>query len=53
MTDQEAWDLYFSLIVSWKGHPGYQRDGTAELTMEHAAKLADLALKMRQVKWPS
>ena len=46
----DEWDLYFSTIVGWQLHPGYNRENAKKLTIKEAAELADHMIQERK-KW--
>ncbi len=52
MTEQDAWDIYFSGICSIRFHP---RDDTARSNdwakVERAANIADMMLQQRKIRW--
>jgi hypothetical protein len=45
-----TFDLYFSTIIGWSLHPGYQREGSKPLTIQEAGKLASEMMEERK-KW--
>lgn len=42
--EMAAWNLYFATIIGWQFHPGQTRDGSARLSVNQAASLADECL---------
>lgn len=46
----EPWDIYFSSLVAFTLHPGYQREGTHVPTISECAELASLMVEERE-KW--
>lgn len=44
----DVWDLYFATIAGWTLHPGYQREGSTNLTLDQAAAIADQMVKLRE-----
>jgi hypothetical protein len=47
-----TWDIYFSTVVGWSLHPGYNKEGTKKISLEEAAKIADEMMRLRgERKW--
>ncbi len=51
MDEPTAWDLYFSGVVAFACHPGFQREGTEKPTIEQCANIADQMLAERRRRW--
>lgn len=49
MVPVTVWDMYFAGLVSIAMHPGYLRPGTARLSLEDCAELADEMVELREV----
>ena len=51
MLDRDVWDLYFVTIVGWTFHPGYQKPGSTQWTIEDCADMADQMMNERSLRW--
>lgn len=52
--DEKAWVLFYTSIMGWQYHPGYNKEGTMRLTTRQAADLADQMLaefQARREQW--
>ncbi len=49
----EIEDFYFMTLVSWRYHPGYQRDGITAPTLDQIANMVDEIIEVRNKRWPS
>ncbi len=48
MSEEQAWDLFFSGMVGWSYHPGYFKEGAKRMTLEECAAVADDMLSIRR-----